>query len=234
MLPGRRTARWTAWWTGARVALVVLVLISAGWAVQDESGRRPAVATEAAAPITGTATGTETRGGAGTLAYPAPVSLRIPAIGIVAALGALGLNPDHTVQVPARPQQPGWYRLGPSPGQLGSAVILGHLDSTTGPAVFYRLRSLRKGDAVAVTLADRSVAHFVVTRMATYANARFPAQLVYGSSGGAALQLVTCGGTYDHQAKSYRANLVAFTSLTSVTPAPWLPELPGGLLSERA
>ena len=146
-----------------------------------------------------------------------PVSLRIPAIGVAVAVSTLGLNPDGTVEVPTDFQKPGWYRLGPSPGQMGSAVILGHVDSYQGPAVFFRLRSLAAGDPVEVTLADGVVADFVVTSVAMYSKAQFPSQQVYGSHGNGELQLVTCGGTFDTRTRSYLSNIVVYTSLQDVT-----------------
>src|ERR1700722_8163759 len=89
-----------------------------------------------------------------------PVELTIPAISLMVSLSTLGLNADGTVQVPTDVRQPGWYGLGPSPGQVGSAVILGHVDSQVGPAVFFELRALVAGDLVDVTLADGVTAQF--------------------------------------------------------------------------
>jgi sortase (surface protein transpeptidase) len=102
---------------------------------------------------------------------------------------------------------------------MGSAVILGHVDNYTGPAVFYRLTSLRAGDKVDVSLAGGAVAHFVVKSMATYSKSNFPAQKVYGSHGYSGLQLVTCGGQFDRSTGHYLSNVVAYTSLVSTTPA---------------
>ena len=150
-------------------------------------------------------------------ARSAPVSLRIPAIGLSVPVSTLGLNPDGTVEVPTDFQEPGWYRLGPSPGQMGSAVILGHVDSHQGPAVFFRLRSLTAGDQVEVTLADGVMTSFVVTSVAMYPKTGFPAQQVYGSHDSSALQLVTCGGTFDAQTGSYLSNIVVYTSLQAIT-----------------
>jgi sortase (surface protein transpeptidase) len=138
---------------------------------------------------------------------------------VAVPVSALGLNPDGTVQVPTDFQEPGWYRLGPSPGQVGSAVILGHVDSYQGPAVFFQLPSLQAGDQVEVSLADGVVADFVVTAVAMYPKAQFPALQVYGSNGYSALQLVTCGGTFDTQTGHYLSNVVVYTSLVSTTPA---------------
>ncbi len=149
----------------------------------------------------------------------APVTIRIPAIELTARVSGLGLKSDGTVQVPANPAQTGWYRRGPAPGEEGSAVILGHVDSLQGPAVFYRLRFLRTGDRIQVTLADGAVAHFVVRTVSMYRNEKFPARRVYGSPGYSALQLVTCGGRFD-TASGYQSNVVVYSSLVSTTPAP--------------
>ncbi len=147
-----------------------------------------------------------------------PVSLTIPAIGLAVPLGSLGLNPDGTVQVPEGTAQPGWFRLGPTPGQIGSSVILGHVDSYLGPGVFFQLRTLAAGDQVDVGLADGLTAQFTVNAVAEYSKTDFPAQRVYGSHGSSALQLVTCGGVFDHQTGSYLSNIVVYTSLSSVIP----------------
>jgi sortase (surface protein transpeptidase) len=145
-----------------------------------------------------------------------PLELTIPAISLSVSLGTLGLNADGTVQVPTVIQQPGWYRFGPSPGQIGSAVILGHVDSTEGPAVFFRLQSLVAGNIVNVTLADGVVAEFRVTSVATYLKSDFPDEAVYTSRGYSALQLVTCGGAFDTETGHYLSNIVVFTSLVGL------------------
>ncbi len=143
----------------------------------------------------------------------APVALAIPAIDVDVSVSRLGLHPNGTVEVPADPEEPGWFHLGPSPGQAGSAVILGHVDSYDGPAIFYRLRELHVGDKVAVRLANGVTASFTVTKVATYLNEEFPARRVYGSHGGSSLKLVTCGGEFDTVSDSYQSNFVVFTSL---------------------
>ena len=153
------------------------------------------------------------------LARSVPIALDIPAIDVAAPLTSLGLNPDGTVQVPSEWQEPGWYRLGPTPGQLGAAVILGHVDSVTGPAVFFHLGALRPGEMVNVTLADGVVAHFVVDAVDVYPKSSFPARSIYEASPGrATLQLVTCTGEFDASTHHYLSNLVVYTSLSSVTP----------------
>jgi len=150
----------------------------------------------------------------------APVALSIPAIGVRTRVDPVGLNADQTVQVPTDFTKAGWFRLGPSHGQQGSAVILGHVDSYTGPALFYRLRMLRPRDRVTVTLTDGTVVRFAVDSVNTYANPDFPAQRVYGPHGGATLQLVTCGGPFDQRTHSYTANVVAWTHMVSSTAVP--------------
>ncbi len=148
-----------------------------------------------------------------------PLTLQIPAIGLSVSLGTLGLNPDGTVQVPANTVQPDWFRLGPTPGQVGSAVILGHVDNYLGPGVFFQLRTLAAGDQIGVGLSDGDTAQFTVDSVAMYSKQQFPAQRVYGSHGSSELQLVTCGGVFDHQTGSYLSNIVVYSSLSSVIPA---------------
>ena len=140
-----------------------------------------------------------------------PVGIRIPAIDVAAKVIRLGLEKDRTVEVPSNPADTGWYRLGPPPGQVGSAVILGHVDSMQGPAVFYRLRYLKPGDRVLVDAADGSTSTFQVIRLATYPNEDFPAQKVYKAGGQRpVLNLVTCGGDYD-PVSGWQSNVVVYT-----------------------
>lgn len=152
------------------------------------------------------------------VAQSVPIKLNIPAIGLSEPLSELDLNPDGTVQVPTDFQEPGWYDRGPSPGQLGSAVILGHVDSYRGPAAFFNLRQVVPGDQVDVILQDGLVVHFTVSATAMYPKAKFPALEVYGPHGYSGLQLVTCGGAFDPQTGHYLSNVVVYSRLTSVTP----------------
>lgn len=141
-----------------------------------------------------------------------PTSLRIPAIQVSSDVTGLGLNKDQTVEVPKDPAAVGWYTQGPAPGEPGSSVMLGHVDSKKGPAVFYRLRNLNPADRVAVRLSDGTVAHFEVIRVASYANEDFPAREVYaGNNDRPVLNLVTCGGEYDRAAGGYQSNVVVYT-----------------------
>jgi sortase (surface protein transpeptidase) len=188
----------------------LFVLISRG---QHDPGSSEA----ASPPVSGPATPS---GAAGPEAdSPVPVALRIPSIGVDTSLVTLGLNPDETVEVPVDFQKPGWYEFGPAPGQPGSAVILGHADSFDGPAVFYRLPSLQAGADIEVSLRDGRTAHFAVSKVETYPKEEFPAEEVYGSHGYSTLQLVTCGGEFDHETRSYQSNIVVYSSLTEIAPA---------------
>ena len=137
-----------------------------------------------------------------------PVRVEIPAIVVSSPLVPLGLNPDGTMQVPGDFQVAGWFTGGPQPGQLGPAVIAGHVDSRTGPAVFYRLRDLRPGDQIRVVRADRLVVRFEVESLASYSKQALPDEAVYGATTAPALRLITCAGTFDRARHSYRDNLV--------------------------
>jgi hypothetical protein len=137
-----------------------------------------------------------------------PVRLEVPAIGLSSPLVRLGLNRDGTMQVPDDFQVPGWFTGGPQPGQLGPAVIAGHVDSRTGPAVFYRLRDLRPGDQVRIVRADGLVVRFEVEALASYPKQALPDDQVYGATTAPVLRLITCAGSFDRARRSYRENLV--------------------------
>jgi len=124
----------------------------------------------------------------------------------------LGLAQDGEIEVPQNADIPGWFTPGPSPGQLGPAVIAGHVDSTTGPAVFYRLSELRPGDHIKVARRDGSIARFTVDRVTNFSKAAFPTRAVYGPTRRSELRLITCGGQYDDQ-DGYLANTVVFAHL---------------------
>ena len=147
-----------------------------------------------------------------------PVRLRIPAIGVDTGIMDLGLLADGSLQVPPKGFPAGWYTGAPTPGERGPAVLAGHVDWAGRAGVFYDLRHLRPRDEVQITRADGSVAIFRVTRLAQYAKAAFPTGLVYGNLDHAGLRLITCGGSFDRSARSYRDNLVAFADLVGSTP----------------
>ena len=142
-----------------------------------------------------------------------PVHLEIPKIGLSTPLSVLGLNKNGTVSVPTNFAEPGWYDGDRTPGQKGSAVILGHVDSYNGPAVFFKLDQLGLGDRVFVTLANGRRLVFAVIGVRIYDKTTFPNKLVYGARNYPALQLVTCGGIFDAATGHYLSNIVVFTAL---------------------
>jgi sortase (surface protein transpeptidase) len=139
-----------------------------------------------------------------------PVRLRIPALQIDAPLTHLGVAPDRTIEVPADFAVPGWFDQGPRPGQPGPAVILGHVDSKAGPAVFYRLNRLPVGAEVFVDRADGSTVDFRVRGTQHVHKTAFPTDLVYAPTLEPSLRLVTCGGPFDHTKSSYLDNVIVY------------------------
>ena len=142
-----------------------------------------------------------------------PEWLVIPAIGVFTNLVRLGLGAQGTLQVPPTAAVAGWYTGGPRPGQIGSSIIAGHVDSRLGPGVFYRLGQMRRGEYVYVIRANHTVAVFEVTALRSYAKSSFPAKAVYGPVPDAELRLITCGGTFDFATGSYLSNVVVYATL---------------------
>lgn len=145
-----------------------------------------------------------------------PVSVSVPAIGAESPLLRLGLNADGTLEVPplAESKTAGWYALGPAPGEPGPAVIVGHVDGGGEPGVFLRLAELTVGADVLIRREDGSVLRFVVDRVREVAKTEFPTAEVYGWTDRAELRLITCGGSFDQMADSYRNNVLVFAHLT--------------------
>jgi len=141
-----------------------------------------------------------------------PVSLTIPLIGVKTQLITLGLARGGAMQVPSSTTVAGWYAGSPRPGAIGSAIIVGHIDSDTGPGVFYKLSELRGGDDVFVKRADGSTAEFRVTSTQTYLKDHFPTQTVYGPTPDAQLRLITCGGAFDPATHHYLSNIVVYAT----------------------
>lgn len=142
-----------------------------------------------------------------------PVRVRVPGIGVDSPLERLGVDAAGALETPADYARAGWFDGGPAPGDVGPAVLAGHVDSTAGPAVFWRLRDLRPGDEVLVDRADGTTARFTVTRVERHPKDAFPTDEVYGPTPDAQLRLVTCGGEFDRAARSYRDNVVVFAEL---------------------
>jgi hypothetical protein len=143
-----------------------------------------------------------------------PVRLRIPAIGVDTPLLRLDLDKRGEVEAPPVWQKAGWYTGSVRPGLGGPAVLLGHVDTTSGPAVFYRLRDLGPGDAVEITRADGSKVTFRVAGEQQVAKSHFPTDLVYGPTLEPSLRLVTCGGSFDAKSHHYRDNIIVSAVLS--------------------
>ncbi len=143
-------------------------------------------------------------------AGPAPVRIEIPAIGVAAPVDPIGLQGDGSLEVPTDFGRIGWYTGRPAPGDVGPAIVVGHVDSRRGPAVFYRLRELAAGAEVVVHRADGSRVVFTVHGSARHPKSEFPTDAVYGPTPERALRLITCGGSFDHSSRHYRDNVIVF------------------------
>jgi sortase (surface protein transpeptidase) len=145
-----------------------------------------------------------------------PVRLHIPKIQLDTTFVApLGLNADKSVSVPDSYTEVGWYKYGATPGEIGPAVILGHVDSYQGAAIFYHLGGLETGDEIEITREDGTVVTFVVTDMERKLQSEFPTEKVYGPIPYAGLRLITCTGTYNHGTLRYSHNLIVYAELKS-------------------
>jgi hypothetical protein len=139
-----------------------------------------------------------------------PVALTIPLIGVQTNLVYLGLTSSGALQVPSSTAVAGWYTGSPRPGAIGSAIIVGHIDSYQGPGIFFRLDTLRRGDRIYVRRADGTLVEFRVTAVQEYLKDHFPTERVYGPTPDSELRLITCGGTFDYATGHYLSNIVVY------------------------
>lgn len=198
----------------AAVLLVVVAVAGCG---------SPASTAKAPAPIPPTATVSGSTSGSASgstsavdgfksprnfTAVAEPTRIRIPSAGIDSKLGRVGLAADGTIDAPKLWQQAAWYDRGPRPGQEGPAVIVGHVDSKSGAAVFFRLGDLHPGAKILLSRADGSTETFRMTQRDQFPKAGFPAGKVYSPTLKPSLLLITCGGTFDAHTGHYRDNVV--------------------------
>lgn len=202
----RRPLGWRRWRVGTVVLLAIAVALT-GCSTESGVTSDPSAPSSAAPPATR----------AVTMARSAPVRVKISAIGVDSELMDLGLRADGSLEVPLAGFPAGWYTGAPTPGELGPATIAGHVDWEGQPGVFYRLRDLKPGDEVAVARGDRSTALFRVTAVEHFSKHDFPTNRVYGAIDHAGLRLITCGGAFDKQARSYVDNIIAFAELVGST-----------------
>ncbi|MEJ1195869.1 MULTISPECIES: class F sortase [unclassified Streptomyces] len=147
-----------------------------------------------------------------------PQRLDVPGLGIQAPVVSRGLDTEGAIEPPPfdRPGSVGWYADGVSPGEAGTALMVGHVDTETEPAVFYQISTLEPGETIRVLRDDAEVAEFTVDDVQVLTRDGFDAQQAYGphSTGRAELRLITCGGTFDRATNSYTANVVVSAYLT--------------------
>ena len=148
--------------------------------------------------------------------HPAPVRVRIPAIGVDAPLMRLGLLADGSLEVPPDAARAGWFTGAPVPGRIGPAIIVGHVLWKGTEGVFADLSRLHLGSRIVVTRRDGTAVTFAVTRVSRFAKARFPTELVYGNINHAGLRLITCD-RLDPVSKKYIDNLVVFATLAATS-----------------
>lgn len=197
-------------------ALGVALVALTGACAHPTPGQRPPVITSAPAPVVG------------------PARIDIDTINAHSTLIPLGLQPDGALEVPDvhHPQQAGWYCVNPVlpqpakcvsgviPGQVGPAVIVGHVDGDHQQGVFYNLKNLGVGDTARVTLVDDRVLTFEVYRVLRAAKTAFPAQVVYGDTVGPELRLITCSGDFVGGVLGYADNTIVFAQLIPTPPEP--------------
>lgn len=146
-----------------------------------------------------------------------PTRIDVPAIDVSSDLMGLGLQADGTMEVPPGGFPAGWFTGSPVPGELGPAVVAGHVDWDGAPGVFSRLGDLEDDDVVTVTRSDGSASTFRVTDVEQYPKSEFPTEAVYGDIDRPGIRLITCGGEFDSAASSYDDNVVVYADLVSTT-----------------
>ncbi|MFI8927445.1 class F sortase [Streptomyces sp. NPDC053474] len=196
--------------------VTALALCSGAWLLHSGTAGHPPPqpsAAQAASP------GTRSAPGAAPLPPSPPDRVRVPAIGVDAPLMGLGLTRQGSLDVPPprHDNLAGWYEAGTTPGERGTAIVAGHVDNADGPAVFYRLGALKKGQVIEVERRDGTVALFAVDAVEVYDAKSFPDEKVYGAAARAELRVITCGGAYSKRT-GYQGNVVVFAHLTGTRP----------------
>lgn len=144
-----------------------------------------------------------------------PVRLRIPTLGVDAAVQWVGIDADGRMGIPSNYDDVAWYEPGPAPGTPGNSVIAGHLDSTTGPAIFFKLRDLKPGDEIISLTAAGKEYRFVVTTSEVYDADNAPLDRIFGTSVNPRLNLITCDGAFDRSSREYDKRLVVYSELAT-------------------
>lgn len=198
------------------IAAALVAVIGIGISVYGLTSKVPvAGATYTPSTVGTTVPQTQPDPAALALSRSLPVKIQIPAIHVSAPISEVGRDPDGEVQVPPLGVHnlTGWYKYGPTPGEMGASVILGHVDSYHGLSVFYYLKDLVQGDQISVTLADGITANFVVDGLQKTTKTDFPTSQVYGKVPYPGLRLVTCGGAFDSSTGHYLDNIIVYAHL---------------------
>jgi sortase family protein len=170
-------------------------------------------------PVSGTVPAREPQAAletVGALSYSPPVGLRIPSIGVTSGFVAVGLDAAGALEVPEAADLVGWYTNAPTPGERGPAVATAHVDWKHQRGVFHDLGRLEPGNEVSVDRADGLAVTFRVTRVAEYPKTQFPTNEVYDSTDAPELRLISCGGRFDSNTRSYDDNIVVFAGMIGV------------------
>ena len=155
------------------------------------------------------------------LSRSTPIQVAMPSIGLTAPLLGLGMDSKGQPELPpfSQPRTAGWLRDSATPGEAGTSVLVGHVDTRTGPAVFWNLSAVKPGAPVEVARLDGSTALFTVDRVQAYTKAAFPSAQVYAPAKDAQLRIITCGGAFDRKRAEYTGNVVLFAHLSGVRDA---------------
>ncbi len=203
--PHRRRTRRRPGLTALRWSLAVVAVLAGAVALLAPTGgtAEPAVSGSPPAPVVVTAD-------QATSDTPTPVSVSVPSVDLTSSLVSIGVDPSGALVPPSDYAQAGWFSQGTAPGAVGPAVLAGHVDSRSGPAVFFRLEEIEPGARVLVGRSDGSTLTFEVTRVVEYPKTDFATAEVYGPTVDAQLRLITCGGEFDRTRRSYTDNIVVF------------------------
>lgn len=209
----RPVGRGLLWSAGAFLLGSLLVYNSVDTSADPKPLTHPAVASSA------TPGGRTAATSVPDLALPrsAPKRVSIPNIAVDAPFTQLTLGPTGQLNAPPPGDRNlvGWYKDGASPGERGSAIIAGHVDTKTGPAVFLQLESLKPGALINITREDGLIATFKVDSVETFSKSNFPNDRVYADAPTSQLRVITCGGAYDRKVRDYVDNIVVFAHLSS-------------------
>ncbi|KFU75454.1 Sortase (surface protein transpeptidase) [Amycolatopsis lurida] len=189
----------------AVAATLVLSLALTGCGSDDPAPAAQQAPAESTVPVTKPFSGTR------------PTNVKIPKIGAESNLIAVAVNKDGKMAVPSakKPMQAAWYQLSPVPGDVGPAILLGHVDGNKQPGIFYKLKDVNPGDEVLVDRSDGKSLKFVVEKKDQVPKDQFPEEAVYGNTDKPQLRLITCGGVFDQEEHSYKDNIIVYANLVA-------------------